>query len=177
MVVTAPGCASIRDRASSIGVRECGHGERETRLGGGPSSVPRVARPVRADRLHFELEAVTDELQLDSGRRSPSRSCRRSIGRRTRGRGPPSPSAPTPAPGWPAAFSIIEGAAFFLYSRGALDVQAGPMLERPSRDRRSRPQRRAIVRAILVTPLCSAGVRLRDGLRAPSTSSRTRAAS
>ena len=29
----------------------------------------------------------------------------------------------TAAPGWPATLAIVEGAAFFLYSRGAVDYQ------------------------------------------------------
>jgi hypothetical protein len=76
--------------------------------------------PARADGLHLELEAVTDELRKRLGStftlqelsieyRQADAWARAAVAERAF------------APGWPATLSIVEGAAFFLYSRGALD--------------------------------------------------------
>ncbi len=78
--------------------------------------------PVRADRLHLELEAVTDELrkrlgstftleELSTEYRQADAWARAVVAERAL------------APGWPATLSIVEGAAFFIYSRGALDYE------------------------------------------------------
>jgi hypothetical protein len=78
--------------------------------------------PVRAEGLHVELEAVTDELrkrlgstftlqELSAEYREADAWARAAVADRAF------------ASGWPATLSIVEGAAFFLYSRGALDYE------------------------------------------------------
>jgi hypothetical protein len=78
--------------------------------------------PVRVDGLHLELEVVTDELrkrlgstftldELSTEYRQADAWARAALVERAA------------ASGWPATLSIVEGAAFFLYSRGALDYE------------------------------------------------------
>jgi hypothetical protein len=76
--------------------------------------------PVRADRLHVELEAVTDELRKRLGSTFTLQELSTEY-RQADAWAYAAVAERAPAPGWPATVSIVEGAAFFLYSRGALD--------------------------------------------------------
>jgi len=78
--------------------------------------------PVRVDGLHLELEVVTDELrkrlgstftldELSTEYRQADAWARAALVERAT------------ASGWPATLSIVEGTAFFVYSRGALDYE------------------------------------------------------
>ena len=77
--------------------------------------------PCREDGLHVELEAVTDALrkrlgstftirELATEYRQADAWTRAAVAERAR-------------PTWPATLSIVESAAFHLYSRGALDYE------------------------------------------------------
>jgi hypothetical protein len=79
-----------------------------------------TASPVARDRLRTQLEVVRDELrrrigqtytlrELADAARDADRWVREVVEERA------------PAPGWPEHLSIVEGAAFHLYSRGASD--------------------------------------------------------
>lgn len=78
--------------------------------------------PARADELHGGLEAVTNELrrrlgskytlaELAAAYRSADDWARHAVGENP------------PGPGWVRTLSIVEGAAFLLYSRGAVDFE------------------------------------------------------
>ena len=75
---------------------------------------------VRLERLMEQVEAVTDELrrrigqtftlaELASAYRSAERWSRDAVEERAA------------APGWPQTLSLVEGVAFYLYQRGAVD--------------------------------------------------------
>ena len=76
--------------------------------------------PGRADRMHLELEAVTDELRKRLGSTFTLQELSAEY-RQADAWAYAVVAERAPAPGWPATLSIVEGAAFFLYSRGALD--------------------------------------------------------
>lgn len=78
--------------------------------------------PVRADGLHLDLEAVTDELRKRLGSTFTVRELA-TVYRHSDAWTRAAVAERAPAPGWPATLSIVEGAAFFLYSRGAFDYE------------------------------------------------------
>jgi hypothetical protein len=78
--------------------------------------------PQRADALHLQIDAVMEELrkrvggtytlgELASAYRHSDRWARDAVAEKA------------PIPGWPSTLSIVEGAAFLLYSRGAVDYE------------------------------------------------------
>jgi len=78
--------------------------------------------PAKADALRLQLNAVSEELrkrvggaytlqELASEYRQAERWTREAVAERAA------------TSGWPATLSIVEGAAFLLYSRGAVDYQ------------------------------------------------------
>ena len=78
--------------------------------------------PLRAEGLHLELEAVTDELRKRLGSTFTLRELATEYGQadawtRT------AVAERAATAGWPATLSLVESAAFFLYSRGALDYE------------------------------------------------------
>jgi hypothetical protein len=81
-----------------------------------------VRDPAKADALRLQLNAVSEELrkrvggaytlqELASEYRQAERWTREAVAERAA------------TSGWPATLSIVEGAAFLLYSRGAVDYQ------------------------------------------------------
>lgn len=78
--------------------------------------------PVRAEALHLEREAVTDELRKRLGSTFTLRELSTEY-RQADAWAHAAVAERAAAPGWPATLSIVEGAAFFLYSRGALDYE------------------------------------------------------
>jgi hypothetical protein len=78
--------------------------------------------PVRAEALHLELEAVTDEMRKRLGSTFTLRELSTEYGQADAW-AHAAVAERAPGPGWPATLSIVEGAAFFLYSRGALDYE------------------------------------------------------
>jgi hypothetical protein len=78
--------------------------------------------PGRAPVLYHGLEAVTNELRKRVGSRFTLRELAAEYDRAERwARDAVAESAP--APGWIPALAIVEGAAFLLYSRGAVDYE------------------------------------------------------
>ncbi len=78
--------------------------------------------PAREDGLHVELEAVTDALRKRLGSTFTIRELAteyRQADAWTRAAVAERAVART----WPATLSIVESAAFYLYSRGALDYE------------------------------------------------------
>ena len=76
--------------------------------------------PRAADGLHVQLEIVTDELRRRVGSTFTLRELASEYGRaddwaRT------AVADRAPFPGWLSSLSVVEGAAFHLYSRGAQD--------------------------------------------------------
>jgi hypothetical protein len=78
--------------------------------------------PARAEGLRLQLEVLTDELrkrvgatytlrELASEYRHADRWARDAVGERAA------------TPGWVPLLSVVEGAAFLLYSRGAVDYE------------------------------------------------------
>jgi hypothetical protein len=78
--------------------------------------------PLRAERLHGQLEVVTQELrrrvgatftlaQLAGAYADADRWAREAVAERA------------PVPGWPQTLSLVGDAAFHLYSRGAVDYR------------------------------------------------------
>ena len=76
--------------------------------------------PARAEQLRLQLGVVTDELRKRVGSsftladlvteyRDADSWARDTVSERAA------------APGWPRTLSVVEGAAFFLYARGAMD--------------------------------------------------------
>ena len=89
------------------------------------AGVPRLRRtspdPALAERLRSQLEAITTELRrrLGGASRSPSSAdeyvradiwARHVLSEQARA-------------GWPRTLALVEGAAFHLYARGAVDYQ------------------------------------------------------
>jgi hypothetical protein len=72
------------------------------------------------ERLHVQLEVVLDELRKRVGARfTLQQLANEYVGAESWVRGVVSERAP--APGWPRTLSVVEGAAFHVYSRGAED--------------------------------------------------------
>jgi len=78
--------------------------------------------PQRANALHVQLDVVTEELrkrvggtytlgELAAEYRHADAWARDAVAEKA------------PTPGWVSALSIVEGAAFLLYSRGAVDYE------------------------------------------------------
>jgi hypothetical protein len=76
--------------------------------------------PARAERLHAQVEVVTEELRRRIGRNftldelakayeQAERWVRETVEERA------------PAPDWPRTLALVEDAAFYLYQRGAVD--------------------------------------------------------
>jgi hypothetical protein len=76
----------------------------------------------RAEGLRVELEAVTDALRKRLGSTFTLRELATEY-RRADAWARAAVSERAVASGWPATLSIVEGASFFLYSRGALDYE------------------------------------------------------
>jgi hypothetical protein len=76
--------------------------------------------PLREERLHAQLEVVFDELRRRLGSRFTLEELAGEYHRSDAWvRGVVSERAA--APGWPQTLSVVEGAAFHVYSRGAQD--------------------------------------------------------
>jgi hypothetical protein len=78
--------------------------------------------PRKADALQVQLAVVTEELRKRLGgtytlRELASEYWRADVWARE------AVSEHAPTSGWPGTFSIVEGAAFLLYSRGAVDYE------------------------------------------------------
>jgi hypothetical protein len=84
--------------------------------------VEEVRDPGRADALHRQVEVVSEELrkrlgaaytltELASEYRHADDWARDAVAERA------------PSSGWPGNLSLVEGAAFLLYSRGAVDYE------------------------------------------------------
>jgi hypothetical protein len=74
----------------------------------------------RAESLHLELDAVTDELRKRLGSTFTLRELAAEY-RQADAWARTAVAERVPAFGWLPTLSIVEGAAFLLYSRGALD--------------------------------------------------------
>jgi hypothetical protein len=76
--------------------------------------------PQRAERLHAQVEVVRDELRRRVGGAYTLQELASVYGEAERWvRHAVSEQAP--GPGWPRTLSLVEGAAFHVYARGALD--------------------------------------------------------
>jgi hypothetical protein len=81
-----------------------------------------VRDPGKADALHLQLEAVADELKKRLGSAYTLRELASEYERADDwARHAVAERAATS--GWPGTLSIVEGAAFLLYSRGAVDYK------------------------------------------------------
>lgn len=78
--------------------------------------------PVRGERLHLQLEAVSDELRKRLGSRFTLAELARAY-RESDAWVRHVVSERAATPGWPRTLSVVEGAAFYIYSRGALDYE------------------------------------------------------
>jgi hypothetical protein len=78
--------------------------------------------PAKADALHSQLEAVSAELRKRvGGTYTLDELAREYVRADDWARSAVAENAPTA--GWPGTLSIVEGAAFLLYSRGAVDYE------------------------------------------------------
>ena len=76
--------------------------------------------PARAEQLRLQLGVVTDELRKRVGSSFTLRDLATEY-READSWAWDTVSERAPAPGWPRLLSVVEGAAFHLYARGAVD--------------------------------------------------------
>ena len=76
--------------------------------------------PARAEQLRLQLAVVTDELRKRVGSSFTLRDLEAEY-RHADSWAWDVVSERAAAPGWPRTLSVVEGAAFFLYARGAVD--------------------------------------------------------